>query len=165
MRAPPFFFCICCLISTFESLKHNEQKKSREAGKVVLIVFFFFSFFLCVVTFDIRTRSVWNLTLSENRSSTCHTPMRKLFQTSGFFSRKVVVLHLQWSMGIKKGKFNRERVIPFIMLTDTVEKKPDVLSGSESLVWLLTWSCVCGWRPEECHYQRQPDGAALALAL
>lgn len=48
-ESSPFFFCICCLASAFESLKHNKHKKSREAGKVVLIFFSFF--FLGAVTF------------------------------------------------------------------------------------------------------------------
>lgn len=49
------------------------------------------------------------------------------------------------------------------MLTDTSEKT-QARFQAESLARLLT-SCAGGCGPEECHYQRQPDGAALALGL
>lgn len=49
------------------------------------------------------------------------------------------------------------------MLTDRAEKT-QARFQAESLAQSLT-SCAAGCGPEECHYQRQPDGAALALGL
>lgn len=49
------------------------------------------------------------------------------------------------------------------MLTDRAEKT-QARFQAESLAQSLM-SCAGGCGPEECHYQRQPDGAALALGL
>lgn len=116
----PFFFCICCLAGAFESLKHNEWKKSREAGKVVLIVFSFFFPWCSHLCHMYKEYVKFNIGWGQ-KFCTSHTYTS--FSKLHFFSRKVIVLQLQWSMGIKKGKFSRETVIPFITLTDRVEKK------------------------------------------